>query len=67
MFKKKRVEWDKENLIPIIQQSICTGEMVFGFKDKKTNKFQEVCLVADNNELEKIKEKYGILDLKKEY
>ena len=67
MFKKKIVEWDKENLTPIIHQSICSGEMVFGFFDKRTNKFNEVCLINDFNDLEKIKQKYGLEDIKKEY
>ena len=32
--KKETETYDKENLVPIIHASICTGEMVVGFKDK---------------------------------
>lgn len=70
-FKKdnsKKEKYDKENLIPIIHASICTGEMVVGFKDKRTNKFTEMMLIKDQSDLEKFKKMYDITEeIKKEY
>ena len=70
-FKKdnsKKEKYDKENLIPIIHASICTGEMVVGFKDKRTNKFTEMMLITSPSDLEKFKKMYDITEeIKKEY
>ena len=70
-FKKNKIKeekYDKENLIPIIQASICTGEMVVGFKDIRNGKFTEIMLIKDNDDLEKFKKMYGIEgNIKKEY
>ena len=64
----KIIEYDKENMIPIIHASICTGEQVAGFKDKRTNKFIEIMLITSNRDLEEFKKTYGITDtIKKEY
>ena len=55
-------------MIPIIHTSICTGEQVAGFKDKRTNKFIEIMLITSNKDLEEFKKTYGITDtIKKEY
>ena len=69
-FKKKEniEEYDKENLIPILMQSICTGEEVAGFKDKRTKKFNEVMLIRNDNDLKAFMKKYGLKEIpKKEY
>ena len=70
-FKKKNnkfKEYDKENEIPIIHASICTGEKVVGFKNKNTGKFVEIMLINDNSDLEKFKKEYAINDdIKTEY
>ena len=61
-------EYDKENLIPILMQSICTGETVAGFKDKRTKKFNEVMLIRNDNDLKAFMKKYGLKEIpKKEY
>ena len=66
--KHKIIEYDKENMIPIIHASICTGEQVVGFKDKRTNKFIEIMLITSSRDLEDFKKKYGITEeIKKEY
>jgi hypothetical protein len=36
---------------PVIRSSICTGEKVFGFRDKVTKDFHEVSLIRDHSEL----------------
>ena len=71
-FKKKNKEvkesYDKENLIPILVSSICTGETVAGFKDKRTKKFNEVMLIKNDNDLKAFMKKYGLEEIpKKEY
>ena len=66
--KHKIIEYDKENMIPIIHASICTGEQVAGFKDKRTNKFIEIMLITSIKDLEAFKKTYGITEtIKKEY
>ena len=66
--KHKIIEYDKENMIPIIHASICTGEQIAGFKDKRTNKFIEIMLITSNHDLEEFKKTYGIEEnIKKEY
>ena len=69
MFKNKKViEWDRENLIPVIHKSICTGEAVVGFKNKKTREFVEIMLINSNEDLEKFVKLYGIdTEIKTEY
>ena len=66
--KSKTVNWDRENLIPVIHKSICTGEAVVGFKNKTTKEFTEVMLITDNKDLEEFVKKYGIdTEIKTEY
>ncbi|MBO6260904.1 MAG: aspartate dehydrogenase [Lachnospiraceae bacterium] len=47
--------------------SICTGEQVAGFKNKKTGEFHEVMLIRDNDDLAEFKELYGLDKVDKEY
>ncbi|SDB50062.1 aspartate dehydrogenase [Butyrivibrio sp. INlla16] len=68
-FKKKseQTSYDKENQIPVLHCSICNGEQVAGFKDIHTGKFEEVCLIRNDAELQAFKDKYGITEITKEY
>jgi hypothetical protein len=65
--KKVRLEYDKENLQPVLRCSICTGEQVAGFKNIHTGKFEDKMLIRDQKDLECFKEMYGITELTKEY
>jgi len=69
MFKKKEtiLEYDKENLKPVLKCSICNGEQVAGFKNIHTGKFEEVMLIRNEKELEEFKRRYGISKVEKEY
>lgn len=69
MFKNnKKQTYDKENLIPVIHASICTGEKVIGFKDKRTKKFTEIMLIIDQSDIEKFRKIYDIEgEIKTEY
>lgn len=60
--------YDKENLVPVIKKSICTGEAVVGFKNKHTHEFIEMLLITDYRDLEKFMKEYGITEpIKTEY
>lgn len=71
MFRRKpvKIDYDRENLKPVIRASICNGEQVAGFKNKHTGKFSEVMLIRNDADLAEFLEKYGISaeDVKKEY
>lgn len=66
--KNKIIDWDRDNLIPVIHKSICTGEAVIGFKNKATREFTEIMLITSNEDLEKFIKMYGITEaIKTEY
>lgn len=69
MFRKtqKKLTYDKENTIPILRCSICTGEQVAGFKNIHTGKFEEVMLIRNSGDLERFKKTYDLTDITKEY
>ena len=50
---------------PAIRCSICTGEQVAGFRDRRTGHFREVTLIKTPKDLETFKKDYGVEDLKK--
>ena len=59
--------YDPEKQKAVIRQSICTGEKVAGFKDKKSGAFTEVMLIKTPKDEEKFKEMYGVEKLPVEY
>ena len=65
--KKKTEDYDRENQIPVIRCSICTGEQVAGFKDKRTGKFDEIMLIRGEKDLDEFMKTYGITSVVKEY
>jgi hypothetical protein len=69
-FGKKKIikTYDKENLVPILHSSICTGETTAGFKNIHSGAYQEVMLITSADDLKEFKKTYGITeDLKTEY
>ena len=58
--EKHPTEWDRENLQPVLRCSICNGEQVFGFKDKRTGSFSEIGLIRSHAELYEMAGRYGI-------
>ena len=50
---------------PAIRCSICTGEQVAGFRNKRTGQFREVTLIRTPKDLEGFKKNFGVEDLKK--
>lgn len=65
--RKQTKTYDKDTQIPVIRCSICTGEQVAGFKDKKTGKFSDVTLIQNEAELKRFMKEYGIEKINKEY
>ena len=69
-FRKKESKSETYNLddyVPIIKCSICNGEQVAGFKDRKIGHFEEVMLLQDEEDLNDFKQRYGVDEVKKEY
>ena len=64
---KPEVEYDPDTMIPVIRSSICTGEKVAGFKNKKDGHFTEVMLIRSPQDEERFKSIYGIEKIKTEY
>lgn len=61
--KKKAVEqktYDRENEIPVIRSSICTGEQVAGFKNKNTGHFREVMCIRSEADRQLFLAEYGL-------
>lgn len=67
MEQRRREAYDLQSHIPVIRCSICNGEQVAGFKEKKTGQFKEVMLIRNEKDLEEFKERYGVEEVVKEY
>ena len=69
MFGRKKTKttnlriWDREQEIPAVRCSICTGEKVFGFRSVHADSFSEIAMVRDDAELAEIAAEYGITDI----
>ena len=65
MFQRKKENarpafYDQERKVPVLKCSICTGEMVAGFKDKQSGHIEDVMLITGDRDLKKFREEYGI-------
>ena len=62
-------ELDRENETPVIRASICNGEQVAGFKDRRTGQFKEVLFIRTPEDKKLFMEQYGISpeEIRKEY
>lgn len=68
--KKKhntQFEFNKEEQTAVLKCSICNGEQVAGFKDKKTGHFVEVMLIRTSDDLDEFMRTYGLDSVVKEY
>ena len=59
--------YDPETQYAMIRQSICTGEKVAGFRDKKSGRFTEVMLIKSPQDEEEFKRRYHVEKLPVEY
>ncbi len=70
-FKRKMVvePYNKEKQQAVIRTSICTGEQVAGFRDRKNGKFHEIMLICSDADKMFFMKKYSVLeeDIAKEY
>ena len=58
--KDKGPGYDAEALTPAIKKSICTGEAVAGFVDRRTGRFIDVVLIRSQKDLDAFKKEYGV-------
>ena len=67
--KQETQSYDRENLLPVIWESICTGEQTAGFKNIHTGKFSAVMLIRTRTDLREFCQTYGIRpeEIKTEY
>lgn len=59
--------YDPETQYPAIRASICTGEKVAGFRNKKDGRFTEVMLIKTPEDEERFKKLYNVKSLPVEY
>lgn len=52
--------YDREQLCPVIRESICTGEQTAGFRERTTGRFHEVMLIRTDADLAQFCKTYGI-------
>ena len=64
---KDEIKYDPETTYPVIRASICTGEKVAGFKNKKDGHFTEVMYIRFPDDEKRFKEMYGLDHVKVEY
>ena len=61
------IRFDPETQTAVIRSSICTGEKVAGFKNKKDGHFTEVMLIRSSEDEEKFKKIFHLESVKTEY
>jgi hypothetical protein len=69
---KKRpapTSYDSAEYKPVLHCSICTGEQVAGFKNRRTGQFEDVMLVRSQKDLQAFLDRYGLTadELEKDY
>ena len=65
--ENKSENYDLQEYTPVMKCSICTGEQVAGFKNRKTGQFTEIMLIRNEGDLEDFKQRYRLEEVKKEY
>ncbi|MBR5358554.1 MAG: aspartate dehydrogenase [Clostridiales bacterium] len=61
------MKFDPGTQYAVIRSSICTGEKVAGFKDKKGGHFTEVMVIRSADDERRFKEIYGLDSVRTEY
>lgn len=59
--------FNPDTQLAVVRGSICTGERVAGFKNKKDGRFIEVMLIRSQKDLETFKQTYHLDSVKTEY
>lgn len=61
------ITYDPDTQYAVIRSSICTGEKVAGFKNKKDGHFTEVMLITSKADEKRFRETYGLEEVRVEY
>ena len=61
------IKFDPGTQYAVIRSSICTGEKVAGFKDKKGGHFTEVMVIRSADDERRFREIYGLDSVRTEY
>lgn len=64
---RDRVSYDPQTQYAVIRSSICTGEKVAGFKNKKNGQFTDVMVIRKPDDEKQFKETFGLDSVKTEY
>lgn len=59
--------YDPEKEKPVIRASICTGERVAGFRDRRSGTFHDVMLIRNQKDLDEFLRMYGLEEIDTEY
>ncbi|MBQ4270688.1 MAG: aspartate dehydrogenase [Clostridiales bacterium] len=65
--KDNEISFDPETQYAVIRSSICTGEKVAGFKNKKDGHFTEVMVIRSSLDEKRFMSMYGIDKVRTEY
>ena len=64
---KNEIKFDPETQYAVIRSSICTGEKVAGFQNKKDGHFTEVMVIRTPDDERRFKSIYGLENVRTEY
>lgn len=64
---RENIKFNPDTQYAVIRSSICTGEKVAGFKNKKDGHFTEVMLIRNPDDEKRFREIYGLDTVKVEY
>ena len=64
---REEPSFDPETQYAVIRSSICTGEKVAGFKNKKDGHFTEIMLIRNAEDERRFKETYQLDTVRVEY
>lgn len=64
---RDKVAYDPQTQYAVIRSSICTGEKVAGFKNKKNGQFTDVMVIRTPEDEARFKEIFGLDSVKTEY
>ena len=64
---RSKVVYDPQTQYAVIRSSICTGEKVAGFKNKKNGQFTDVMVIRTPEDEKQFKETFGLDSVKTEY
>ena len=64
---KDEIKYDPDTQYAVIKSSICTGEKVAGFKNKKDGHFVEVMVIRTSEDEKRFMAIYGLDEVRTEY